>query len=133
MSDENRQVLARLNEAFNRRDLDDALSCLDPEVEMHPGIQVPDEEKLYRGREGMRDWYRNATDPWETIGVDHREVIDCPGDRILTVERWMFRGRDGIELEIELPNLYTFRNGLILRIDGFTDRGEAAKAAGLPE
>ena len=45
----------------------------------------------------------------------------------------MFRGRDGIELELELPNLYTFRDGLVVRIDGFTDRAEALRAAGLAE
>jgi ketosteroid isomerase-like protein len=78
-------------------------------------------------------WFRNATDPWETITVEHRELIDGPDDRVLAVERWVFRGRDGIELELELPNLYTFRDGLILRIDGFTDRAEALQAAGLAE
>jgi ketosteroid isomerase-like protein len=43
----------------------------------------------------------------------------------------VFRGRDGIELELELPNLFTFRDGLIVRIDGFTDKAAAREAAGL--
>jgi len=42
-------------------------------------------------------------------------------------------GHDGIEIERELPTLYTFRDGLIVRVDGFTDRAEALKAAGLSE
>ena len=67
------------------------------------------------------------------ITVEHEELIDRPGDRVLAVERWVFRGRDGIELELELPNLYTFRDGLIVRIDGFTDKAEALEAAGLRE
>ena len=133
MSRANLEVLRRLNEAFNRRDVDAAVRCLDPEVELHPGIRVPDEESRYLGRDGLIEWFRNATDPWETIAVEQRELIDAPDDRVLAVERWVFRGRDGIELELELPNLYTFRDGLVLRIDGFTDRAEALQAAGLAE
>ena len=103
MSRENLEVLRRLNEAFNRRDVDAAIQCLDPEVELHPGIQVPDEESRYLGRDGLIAWFRNATDPWETIRVEHRELIDAPDDRVLAVERWVFRGRDGIELSSSFP------------------------------
>jgi ketosteroid isomerase-like protein len=131
MSRENLEVLRRLNDAFNRRDVDDAMRYLDPEVELHPGIQVPDEESSYLGRDGLREWFRSATEPWDAIAVEHRELIDRPEDRVLAVERWTFRGRDGIELELELPDVYTFRGGLILRIDGFTDKAEARKAVGL--
>jgi ketosteroid isomerase-like protein len=133
MPQDNLEVLRRLNEAFNRRDVDGAMQYLDPEVELHPGVQVPDEESRYLGRDGLRDWFLSATEPWEMILVEHRELIDRPGDRVLAVERWTFRGRDGIELELELPNVYTFRDGLIVRIDGFTDRVEALEAVGLRE
>lgn len=133
MSQQNLETLRRLHEAFNRRDIDGAVQYLDPEVELHPGIQVPDEESRYLGRDGLTEWFRSATEPWEMITVEHRELIDPPGDRVLAVERWVFRGRDGIELELELPNLYTFRDGLIIRIDGFTDKPEALEAAGLRE
>jgi hypothetical protein len=44
---------------------------------------------------------------------------------------WRFSGREGIESESELPTLFTFRDGLIVRIDGFTDKAEALRAAGL--
>jgi ketosteroid isomerase-like protein len=133
MSEENLEILRCLNKAFNRRDIDDAIQYLDPEVELHPGVQVPDEESQYLGRDGLTEWFRSATDPWEMITVEHQELIDLPGDRVLAIERWVFRGRDGIELELELPNVYTFRDGLIVRIDGFTDKAEAFEAAGLPQ
>jgi ketosteroid isomerase-like protein len=133
MSQHNLETLRRLNEAFNRRDIDDAVQYLDPEVELRPGVQVPDEESRYLGRDGLTEWFRSATEPWEMIRVEHRELIDPPGDRVLAVERWVFRGRDGIELELELPNVYTFRDGLIVRIDGFTDRAKALETIGVRE
>ena len=127
------EVLRQLNEAFNRSDLEAALRCLHPEVEMHPGIQVPDEESLYAGHEGMTDWFRNATEPWEMIEVEYADLVECAGDRVLTDERWTFRGRDGIRLEMALANVFTFRDGLIVRIDGFTELAAARAAVGLPE
>jgi len=39
----------------------------------------------------------------------------------------------GIEIERELPTLYTVRDGLTVRIDGFIDRADAFEAAGLQE
>ena len=61
------------------------------------------------------------------------ERLDATENRILSIDNWLFRGRDGIEIERELPTLFTFRDGLIVRVDGFTDRAEALKAAGLSE
>ena len=40
---------------------------------------------------------------------------------------------EGMETEIVITQLYTFRDGLILRIDGFRSRAEALEAAGLSE
>ena len=43
------------------------------------------------------------------------------------------RGRDGIEIDTEVNDLYAFRDGLIVRIDGFRDSADALEAAGLEE
>jgi hypothetical protein len=60
-------------------------------------------------------------------------TIELPDGRILAVENWRVRGRDGIEIDTELTDLYAFRAGLIVRVDGFRDRAEAFEAAGLRE
>ena len=59
------------------------------------------------------------------------EMLEAAGDRILVIYRWHFLGRDGIEIDDELANSYAFRDGLISRIEGFTDRAEALAALGL--
>lgn len=71
--------------------------------------------------------------PWDAVTAEPQEMLETEDGRVLSVDRWRFRGRDGIELERELPNLFTFRGGLILRIDGFTETAEALEAAGLRE
>ena len=58
-------------------------------------------------------------------------ALEATGIRILAIDRWIFRGREGIEIDRELPTIFTFRNGLIVRIDGFIDKAEALEAGGL--
>jgi ketosteroid isomerase-like protein len=132
MSQENVERLRALYEAFNRNDFDDIMEYLDPDVELHPGIMAPDSKTRYLGREALREfWITIATGPWEAVIAEPEEMIETGDGRILSVDRWRFRGRDGIEIERELPNLFSFRHGLISRIDGFTDRAKALEAAGL--
>jgi ketosteroid isomerase-like protein len=79
----------------------------------------------------MRAFFRLATDPWETVTAEAEEMLEAPDGRILVLDRWRFRGRGGIEIVSELANLYAFRDGLIVRIDGYTDRAEGRAAVGL--
>jgi hypothetical protein len=44
------------------------------------------------------------------------------------VREWI---RSVTDTWVELPTAYTFRNGLVVRVDGFTDKSEALKAVGL--
>jgi ketosteroid isomerase-like protein len=134
MSEENVEKLLAVYDAFNRGDFDGLLHHVDPDVELHPGVMAPDSQVQYRSRQGLREFFETiATGPWEVVTVEPREMIETEDGRILSVDRWRFRGRDGIEIERELPNLFTFRDGLILRIDGFPDRNTALQAAGLSE
>ena len=132
MAQENEEVVRHLFAAWNRRDFDNGvLQHFDPEVEFHPGLLPPGEDTEYLGREGVRQWIRNVNDAWVAVTVEPIERIEVASDRILAIDRWHFEGRDGIEVSEELPTALTFRNGLIIRVDGFTDKAEAFEALGL--
>ena len=133
MSQEIVEVLRDLFEAWNRQDFDGLLRYFDPAVEFHPGLVPPGEGTEYRGREGVMDWTRAVNDAWERVTVEPGQRIDVASDRILAIDRWRFEGRDGIQVEEELPTAFTFLDGLIVRVDGFTDKAEALEAAGLSE
>lgn len=128
---QNIDKLRAMQEAFNRGDFDDAVRFAHPEVELYPGLSGPDTGKQYRGRDELRRFFETISDVWETQTIDPLEIIEIAGDRILVVERWLRRVRQGIEFDIELADVYTFRDGLIVRIDGFRDKAEAVKAVGL--
>ena len=112
-------------------DGEDVLQYLDSELELYPGIRAPDQHEQYLGREGWSEFIEGAIGSWESVSIEPEERLEAAGNRILAIDRWRFRGRDGIAIERVLPTLYTFRDGLIVRIDGFTDRDEAREAAGL--
>lgn len=131
MSGEDLENLRLMYEAFNRREFDAALSYFDPEVEFYPGILPPDQDADYRGRKGVSEWMRAATEPWVAVTAESKERLEIASDRFLAIDKWIFQGRDEIEIERELPTAFTFRGGLIVRVDGFTDKVEALKAFGL--
>jgi uncharacterized protein len=133
MSKENVGVVRRVYEAFNRRDIDAALQNLHPEYELYPALVGPGGRSEYFGREGAREFFDLITDTWETMTVESAEIVEIPDDRILSVELWRVRGRDGIEIETKLTDVYAFRDGLIVRVDGFREKADALEAAGLSE
>jgi ketosteroid isomerase-like protein len=133
MSRENVETLRAMMAAFNRRDFEDSVRYVDPEVELHPGITELDVNGRYRGRDEFRRFAETITDAWETYVVEPEEIIEVPDGRVLAVERWRARGRQGIKFDFLLVDVYTFRDGLIVRIDGFRDREAAFEAVGLRE
>jgi hypothetical protein len=129
MSQENMEILRLFYEA--ELDSNDILQYLDPKCELYTGIRAPDQHTRYVGREGWSEFIAGATEAWESVVIEPKERLETTDDRILAIDRWLFGGRQGIEIERELPTLFTFRNGLIVRIDGFTDKTEALEVAGL--
>jgi ketosteroid isomerase-like protein len=133
MSQENVETLRAFYEAFNRADFDDAVRYDHPEVEIYPAVGGElDFPRLYRGHDGFRQFWERVHEGFK-VTVKIEEVHEAAEDRVLQVELWCPHGRDGIETEIEVSDLYTFRDGLIVRIDGFTDKAHALEAAGLSE
>src|SRR5262245_40302191 len=135
MSEENVAVIRAYYEQYNRRgEIVDVPHLVCPDVEVHPGVPAPDSENEYRGRQAFRDFLEGIViGPWESVTIEPRELIELEDGRVLSIDHWLFRGRDGIEIESELQELYTLRDGLITRIDGFRNRADALEAAGLSE
>jgi ketosteroid isomerase-like protein len=133
MSQENVEIIQRLYEAFSRRDFDDAVQYLHRHFEISPAISGPDWLDQYRGHDGAKEFWEAITEVWEMATVEFKEAIEAPENRIVAVERWRTVGRDGIEIDFQLTEVYAFRDGLIVRIDGFLDKAEALEAAGVSE
>ena len=133
MSEEKIEIVRRVYDAFSRLDLDQAVEHLHPDCELRPALVGPGGRDHYRGRKEARELFELISDVWETMTVEAKQMIELADGRILAVENWRVRGRDGIEIDTELTDVYAFRGDLIFRVDGFRDKTAALEAFEPPE
>jgi ketosteroid isomerase-like protein len=137
MSQQNVDVVSALFDAAARRDTATVLALCDPDVEWdntRGPMQGLVEGKLYRGYEGLRRWWREYREPWESVWDEVEELIDA-GDQVISVQTVHARGRaSGVAIDLaHIAMVWTFRQGRIVRVRLFTTRAEALEAAGLRE
>jgi ketosteroid isomerase-like protein len=133
MSQENVEVVRAMYEAANAGDeLDANFALLAPDVEFHVSGAFPDLDSVYRGHEGMRKLNDALNEPWATLSLDPVRFIDAGSD-VLVLSEFRAVGRDGMEVRRELANLWTLRDGLIVKMRAFPNHESAVEAAGLSD
>lgn len=89
---------------------------------------------VYRGREGLRQNAETWNEAWEDHRSEVQELIDTSGDRITAIIRVRGRGREsGMELDAELIEIMTLREGLLERLVAYADRSQAFAELGVSE
>ena len=135
MSAENVEAFKQAVEAYMRRDLDTFMELFDPEVETHPltVAMFGQEETVYRGHEGIRQFIRDVHEVLSEMQIELVEIRDL-GERIVASGRVRGRGRaSGAEIESPISWLVQFKSGKVIRMRDFLDFKEALEAAGLSE
>src|SRR5436305_7673452 len=133
MSEENVEIVRRSLEANARGDIEEALTYIDPDGELHSAIIGGAEGRVYRGHDGFRRWYAETQAIFEELRTELTEFRDL-GDRVVGLGHIHARGREsGVELDSATGWVFTLRNGKILKAEGFLSPDEALKAAGLEE
>lgn len=117
--------------AFERGDIDWNLKHSHPDVEIVQPAEVPD-SKTYRGHQGMRDAFADWPAQWDEFRVELLETIEMDDERVLSLSRHHMRAR-GLEMDTEVANVLTFRDGKLLRWEMFFGRDQALEAMGLSE
>jgi ketosteroid isomerase-like protein len=114
--------------AWNRDDVEAFLATLHPDIEIQPVLGRTVQGDVYQGHEGARRWIAEAKGEWVDFEATVPEVVDR-GERLLTVVRVNARGRvSGALIQGEIFHIGTMRDGLIVKIEGFTDRDAAMRA-----
>jgi ketosteroid isomerase-like protein len=133
MSEENVQLVREGYEAWNRGDLEWLLDHITPGYEFRTAQLLPDTEAVYRGPDGLRQFWNTFREPWETLLIEVERLEPIGDDQVLALLRFHGRGRDGIEVTLKYGNLLTIENGLASRNVGFADWQSALEAVGLRE
>jgi ketosteroid isomerase-like protein len=122
MSHENVEIVRR----FLALDLDEALTYADPGI-----VWNPIEESSAQGHEAVRASSVGWKSEWDDYELIPEEFADM-GDCVIATVRLRGRGRgSGIEIDARFSDVYTLRDGKIVRMDQFTERSEALEAAAL--
>jgi ketosteroid isomerase-like protein len=121
-----------VHEATGRRD-PAGLELIDPNVEWDTSAYpFPDLANVYRGREGVAEFWRRWHAGWEIDEYEMEEFIDA-GDDVVVGTRVSGRGRDGIQAEVRIHAVCEIRDGRLVRFRMYADREWALRAAGLKE
>jgi ketosteroid isomerase-like protein len=136
MSQENVEIVRRVFEADARRDSAAILDLYDPAVEWDyskgPGGDLTG-AKLYRGHDGLRAFFRDWSEAFQTFGFPCKELIDA-GDEVISVNAAHGLGRtSGTNVEMEQWAVWSIRGGKVVRVVWFRTREEAFEAAGLSQ
>jgi ketosteroid isomerase-like protein len=131
MSEENVERVRRSFEAFAQRDRAGWSELCDPGIEVVPVGEWPEGE--IRGRDSVWDFLLASDEPWEPGPYEAAEVSDGQ-DAVAVRMKRKLRGRSsGVEVDYDYWAVFTFRNGKVIRVEWFDERGDAHKAAGLRE
>jgi uncharacterized protein len=133
VSEENVAVVRRANEAFAAGDVETALSLLDPDIEWHSTVGGVDEGQIAHGRDEVVQAFLEYFENWERIELRAEEHIDAGGEDVVVFHHEVARGREsGAVVETDTATINTVRDGVIVRVRPYMDRGEALRVAGLP-
>jgi ketosteroid isomerase-like protein len=132
MSEQNVEVVRRIHDAAMRRDVETVLALYDPDVELDASrVQIVGQNS-YRGHDGLRRFFAEWHEAWESIDYSFEELIDA-GDQVISVVTRRARGRaSGADVEWPLALVWTVRGGKVTRLAWFRSREDAVEAAGLP-
>jgi ketosteroid isomerase-like protein len=127
-----RLLFAAAGRAINQGEHDELDDMLDREVVWIP-INAALEGASYRGHDGVRQWIEDMNHDWDFFEARPDDFRDLGEDRVLAFGTWRARGRgSGVELTSQPAAwLVDLRDGKVVRMQTFTDRGEALAAAGL--
>jgi ketosteroid isomerase-like protein len=132
MSQENVDLLRRNFAAFNEGDLDGAASIFRADAEWVPYLGGLAGE-VHRGPDEIIRMWLDLNEHLSHFQNEPKEFIDC-GERIVVVVEAVGKGTEsGAEVRHRWAQVWSFRDGLVARVEPFPTRTQALEAVGLSE
>jgi uncharacterized protein len=134
MSQENVELVRAAWDAWERRDMEAIFALYDRDIVWDQARDQIDLSGVYRGHDGIRRFFREWLEPFESFYAHAEEFIDA-GEAVVVRVRQGGRGKQS-GAEVEMPRywqVYRLRDGRAVRIEIYTSQSEALKAVGLEE
>ena len=129
--DEQIELLRHAYQTFNDGDVDFSL--------FHPHLCIVQTSSLvgtagtFMGHDGLRRSGEELRHGFDEIAFEPQDYDELEDGRMLVRCRFVGRGtRSGIELDSDVWHIWTFREGLLYRMEVYTSRRRALAAAAQP-
>jgi hypothetical protein len=131
MSEENVEVIRKLNEIWSADPSNPPHEYLDSDIEWE--TRWPGLPHHFYGHDGVKEWVDRVLEPME-IEMQLVEARSIDEETVLAAYRAHGAGRgSGAETEMAIFDLYSLRRGKIYRRRTFYSEAEALEAAGLAD
>lgn len=130
MSQENVDIVRRLNDVYNRRTFAENPDLIDPDIVWDMSrMEVPD-SAAYTGPLGLREFVDRWTESFASEHIEAEEIVDR-GDQVLVMVHHSGRGKtSAIEVDQRFAMVWTLRDGRAVRMEMYPTREDALAAMG---
>jgi len=133
MSQGNVEIVRSSVEAAARNDWAAAMASVDPNVAWVEMPSLGPDASTYTGTEELREAFNSWIAMWSEYDAEIARYADADDDVVVLIRE---RGRGGISgavVERELGEVFTLRDGKVVRVRLYGSWTEALEAAGLSE
>jgi ketosteroid isomerase-like protein len=131
MFDENVEAVRRVYEQWAEGNFRAGVELYDPHILLVQGQELP-ESGAYLGLDGVRDYMAAFLEAWERVTIEADEIFAVGDSVVAKVVQRAIGKESGVEpTEFEYFQVWSFRGGMVIRLDVIRDRHEALKAVGL--
>jgi ketosteroid isomerase-like protein len=90
------------------------------------------EQQTYDGLEGARKFLADWQEVWDEWEVETEEVLEAGDDKVVAILRqWGRSSATGATSEMHFAQVWTFKNGLQVRMQMYASPAEALDAVGI--
>jgi uncharacterized protein len=133
MSQQNVEIVRSGLEAAARNDWNAAMASVDPNVEWVEMPSLGPDASSYTGVEELRKAINSWIGMWSEYDVEVVRYADADDDVVVLFRERGHGGVSGAAVERELGEVFTLRDGKVVRVRLYGSWREALEAAGLKE
>ena len=132
MAQDNVELVRRIIELFNRKDIARVLDAVADDFELDWSNSIGPLKGVYKGREGALELWESFLDAWDEIRWDPQEIIEVDEARVILVSHVRMRGGgSGVDVEATAAQLWTITEGKGRSVKLYQSKAEALAAAQL--
>jgi len=129
MSSENLETLAAIYQGRERGDFAVGISAFEQNATLVIHPDIPD-AGVFVGLDGIRSYMTRFLEAWESLTIGAESFKDV-GDSVLVKVKQTGIGQDSGAPVFDYFQLWTFRGGMVIRLDSVLSEEKALKAVGL--